>query len=313
MYLIDYPYGCTEQTMSRFLPAAITAKTLKDLGLQPEDIMGRIFGGIETNSAAATHPKGKHDLAELDKMHCNKASTRLYNFQHADGGWGWWKEGDSDHFAEAAYVVWGLTLARDADIGIKSAALTRGVGYLDKTLVEEELNLDQQAWMLHALATFHASEKKRTIPARFKPRPSTISGPIVEKLNAYTPRVAGLERASFRLRRQGEDSSRGTSPTASSSTTSRILPCSSRARLPAPVIGTAHWGEDGIYWRWSVAAASKPRLLSCARCSPSIRKNKLVEPVSNLAHQKSSRRAMEQHPRHRHHRPRDERLPARQR
>jgi uncharacterized protein YfaS (alpha-2-macroglobulin family) len=32
-YLIDYPYGCTEQTMSRFLPAAITAKTLHDLGL----------------------------------------------------------------------------------------------------------------------------------------------------------------------------------------------------------------------------------------------------------------------------------------
>ena len=32
-YLIDYPYGCTEQTMSRFLPAAITAKTLRDLGL----------------------------------------------------------------------------------------------------------------------------------------------------------------------------------------------------------------------------------------------------------------------------------------
>src|SRR5207237_879586 len=30
-YLIDYPYGCTEQTMSRFLPAVITAKTLKDL------------------------------------------------------------------------------------------------------------------------------------------------------------------------------------------------------------------------------------------------------------------------------------------
>jgi len=26
-YLIDYPYGCTEQTMSRFLPAAIVAKT----------------------------------------------------------------------------------------------------------------------------------------------------------------------------------------------------------------------------------------------------------------------------------------------
>ena len=30
--------------MSRFLPAAITAKTLRDLGLQPEDVMSRIFG-----------------------------------------------------------------------------------------------------------------------------------------------------------------------------------------------------------------------------------------------------------------------------
>src|SRR5207244_6476538 len=67
-YLVDYPYGCTEQTMSRFLPAAITAKTLRDLGLQPEDVMGRIFGGIEAASAAATHPKGKKDLQKLDEI-----------------------------------------------------------------------------------------------------------------------------------------------------------------------------------------------------------------------------------------------------
>ncbi len=46
-YLIDYPYGCTEQTMSRFLPAVITAKTLRDLGLKPETAMHKIFGGIE--------------------------------------------------------------------------------------------------------------------------------------------------------------------------------------------------------------------------------------------------------------------------
>ncbi|HEY5910396.1 MAG TPA: alpha-2-macroglobulin family protein, partial [Verrucomicrobiae bacterium] len=67
-YLIDYPYGCTEQTMSRFLPAVIAAKTLKDLGLQPEDIMSRVFGGIEQTNAAATHPRGKKELAELDKI-----------------------------------------------------------------------------------------------------------------------------------------------------------------------------------------------------------------------------------------------------
>src|SRR5262249_49647003 len=99
-YLIHYPYGCTEQTMSRFLPAAITSKTLKDLGLQPEDVMSRIFGGIETNYAAATHPNGKRDLAELNQI-IKDCLERLRDFQHNDGGWGWWKEGDSDHWMTA--------------------------------------------------------------------------------------------------------------------------------------------------------------------------------------------------------------------
>ena len=111
-YLIDYPYGCTEQTMSRFLPAVITAKTLRDLGLKPETAMHKIFGGIEASSAAATHPNGRRDLQELERI-TKQGLERLYDFQHGDGGWGWWKEGESDHFM-TAYVIWGMTLARQA-------------------------------------------------------------------------------------------------------------------------------------------------------------------------------------------------------
>lgn len=51
-YLIDYPYGCTEQTMSRFLPAAITARTLAGLGLSPEAIAGGDFFIREIKAAA---------------------------------------------------------------------------------------------------------------------------------------------------------------------------------------------------------------------------------------------------------------------
>ncbi|HEV7474642.1 MAG TPA: alpha-2-macroglobulin family protein, partial [Pyrinomonadaceae bacterium] len=147
-YLIDYPYGCTEQTMSRFLPAAITAKTLRDLGMKPEDAMHKVFGGIEQSTAAATHPKGEHDLKELDKI-TRQSLERLYNFQHSDGGWGWWKDGDSDHYM-TAYVLWGMTLARQAGIEVKQDVAARAASYLDKELVEEELNYDEQAWMLHA-------------------------------------------------------------------------------------------------------------------------------------------------------------------
>ncbi len=67
-YLIEYPYGCTEQTMSRFLPAVITARTLAELGLAREDVVGRVFGGIEPEHAAKTHPRGSRDLDELDAV-----------------------------------------------------------------------------------------------------------------------------------------------------------------------------------------------------------------------------------------------------
>src|SRR4030095_853946 len=151
-YLIDYPYGCTEQTMSRFLPAAITVKTLRDLGMKPEDAMERVFGGIEPDTALATHPKGQRNLKELDKI-TRQSLDRLYNFQHTDGGWGWWKDGDSDHYM-TAYVLWGLTLAGQAGIQVKHDVAERAASYLDKELVEEEVNYDEQAWMLHALAVY---------------------------------------------------------------------------------------------------------------------------------------------------------------
>ena len=275
-YLIDYPYGCTEQTMSRFLPAAITAKTLKDLGLKPEDVMGHIFGGIETSTAAATHPKGKHDLAELDKI-TQQSLDRLYNFQHADGGWGWWKEGDSDHFM-TAYVVWGLTLARDAGISIKSAALTRGVGYLDKTLVEEELNLDQQAWMLHALATFHASEKKRTVGA-FQAKAFDNLWTNREKLNAYTRALLALSAHHFgyadKAKTLVENLENGVKLDDKPDTSVLVSGQTSGA-----VIGTAHWGEDGIYWRWSDGGVEATAFVLRALLAIDPQ-NKLIEPVSN--------------------------------
>ena len=151
-YLIDFPYGCTEQTMSRFLPAALTAKTLKDLGLQPEDVMGRVFGGIERGFVDKTQPKGKRDLAQLNSM-VEQGLERLYSFQHGDGGWGWWKEGESDHFM-TAYVVWGLTIAREAKLVVRAGVLKGPWTFCARNWSRRRPTYDDQAWMLHALAAF---------------------------------------------------------------------------------------------------------------------------------------------------------------
>src|SRR5947199_5395245 len=186
-YLIDYPYGCVEQTMSRFLPAVITAKTLKDQGLSPEAAMSKVFGGIEPASAQATHPDGKRSLKQLDDI-TKQSLDRLYSMQHEDGGWGWWKDDASDHFM-TAYVVWGLSLARKAGVVIKEEALDNAVEYLDKELVEEESNLDRQAWMLHALASYQASKREADTDveiSEFQTKAFNNLWNNRAKLNAYT-------------------------------------------------------------------------------------------------------------------------------
>ena len=63
-YLVGYPYGCVEQTMSRFLPNVIVSKTLGELDIYNEKI--------------------NKDLPDMVK----KGFERLYNFHHSDGGWG---------------------------------------------------------------------------------------------------------------------------------------------------------------------------------------------------------------------------------
>lgn len=275
-YLIDYPYGCTEQTMSRFLPAVITAKTLRDLGLQPEDVMGRVFGGIETNSAAVTQPKGKKDLAELDAM--TKAGLeRLYDFQHGDGGWGWWKQGDSDRWM-TAYVVWGLTLANETGIKLKDGVLARGTAFLDKTLVEEEENPDMQAWMLHALAVYNGQQIKLS-PFQSKAFDNLWANR--EKLTAYTRALFALaahhcgktDQARTLIAILENGVKRDERPDAS------VL-IGGPTPTNAGVMGMAHWGEDGVYSRWSDGGveATAFALRALLTIDP---QNQLIEPVTN--------------------------------
>jgi len=277
-YLINYPYGCTEQTMSRFLPAVITVKTLRDLGLKPETAMNKIFGGIEQSTAEATHPKGKHDLKELQKM-TSDGLERLYDFQHADGGWGWWKEGDSDHFM-TAYVLWGMTIARQGGVEVKSDVMDHAAGFLDKELVEEEANYDAQSWMLHALASYHAANQQREI-TRFQTTAFENIWNNRDRLNAYTRALLALAAHNYGFNDKAktlvENLENGVKVDSRPDTS--ILQRNSES-AGASVIATAHWGEDGIYWRWSDGGveATSFALRALLAIDPT---NKLIEPVTN--------------------------------
>ncbi|HEX3086491.1 MAG TPA: alpha-2-macroglobulin family protein, partial [Pyrinomonadaceae bacterium] len=88
-YLTSFPYGCTEQTMSSFLPNIVVAQTLKDI------------------------PTAKIRASNDLNTKVQKGLDRLYAYQHPDGGWGWWKDDKTDPFM-TSYVVDGLTMASRA-------------------------------------------------------------------------------------------------------------------------------------------------------------------------------------------------------
>jgi uncharacterized protein YfaS (alpha-2-macroglobulin family) len=129
-YLTSYPYGCTEQTMSSFLPNVIVAETLKKMNMashiNPDDLRAKVDAGFD----------------------------RLSDYQHDDGGWGWWKEDDS-RVSMTAYVVSGIAEAQKSYPlnWARERMLNRGRQYLQIQLVQHPRMLPNlRAYVIYALA-----------------------------------------------------------------------------------------------------------------------------------------------------------------
>ena len=146
-YLIDYPYGCTEQTLNRFLPAVITQQTLLRMRLDLKAIRDKRTNlnaqelGDAAERAAGWQRFNENpvfDEAELSKI-VKAGVRRLSEMQLSDGGWGWfsgWGEHSAPH--TTAVVVHGLQIAQQNDVAVEPGVLERGVEWL-KGHQEEQL------------------------------------------------------------------------------------------------------------------------------------------------------------------------------
>ncbi len=131
-YLKEFPFECIEQTISRFLPNVLTTQALKSAGLSDPDLEANLKEQV---------------ASDLQK---------LYNWQNANGGWGWWRSDKSDPLT-SAYVVLGLVEAEEAGYQVNAEVLGRGVKYLQTQIstgvqVTKVENINRQAFLLYALA-----------------------------------------------------------------------------------------------------------------------------------------------------------------
>jgi uncharacterized protein YfaS (alpha-2-macroglobulin family) len=134
-YLTGYPWGCTEQTMSSFMPDVIVAQAVDKLKLK---------------SPIDRKVLNDEVRAGLD---------RLYSFQQDDGGWGWWQEDRSTVFM-TAYVVSGLGRAQEAGYKVEDQRLNHARKWLQKTLAAHpDMIPDLRAYVVYALATTGGAPK----------------------------------------------------------------------------------------------------------------------------------------------------------
>jgi alpha-2-macroglobulin len=123
--LENYPYDCTEQVLSRFLPNLVTYTTLQSFGIESPDLKAR-----------------------LDRT-LDEGLQHLLTLQNGDGGWGWWQEDESDAYI-TAYVLFGLAKAREAGITVPDEPINKARSYISSSMIIP--NKTTQAWMLDRLA-----------------------------------------------------------------------------------------------------------------------------------------------------------------
>jgi alpha-2-macroglobulin len=125
-YLVGYPYGCTEQTMSRFLPALLARQTLGSAQLP------------------ASVTKNLTDITSA-------GLARLQLFQHEDGGWNFWQWDDST-LEMSAYVTQGLLRAKALGAKVDNRMLDSALKYLIRTAGRSKERQADRAGAYRALA-----------------------------------------------------------------------------------------------------------------------------------------------------------------
>lgn len=244
-YLIEFPYGSVEQTLSRFLPALAVRHAVGELGYPLQAIDAGIFEGLSAEARS-----GRADLRELLDAVVTQSIARLVKAQKSDGSWPWMPGGASDPHM-TAYAVHVLTIAEELGVQLGRIRLAEARDWIERTLTEAEISATQRAWMLHALALRHrASGMGR--PSRLEARAflrlfeqRAELGPMQVALLALTAKYFGLEEDGGLLLDQLATTARKEDALINQATDLRGRP------LTLPQV---HWGRTGGYFHWAEGA-----------------------------------------------------------
>jgi len=168
-YLVDYPYGCTEQTLNRFVPTVITQGILQNMKLDLKSIRDKRTNlnaqqiGTPAERAQQWKQFDRNPVFDTDEVALMvKTGVRdLAAMQNSDGGWGWFSGSQEHSYPHTtAVVVHGLQIAVRNDIALPEDVLEHGLAWLKR-------NQDEQLALLQE-GERHAKDADRKEPYKTK-------------------------------------------------------------------------------------------------------------------------------------------------
>ncbi len=127
-FLVQYPYGCVEQTINRFIPLLAVHRLLQN-----------------ENFAYLINNKSVKDLPNMVKTGIN----RVERAQNYDGTWGWWA-GDRGNEYLTGYALYSLFLADKFGYNVNDRIINRGLKAVGRMLKYSNVsNMDAKAFLLY--------------------------------------------------------------------------------------------------------------------------------------------------------------------
>ena len=136
--LVEYPYGCVEQTSSRMVPL---------LALRSLDV---------------TEALGIEDVSEF----ADQGIRRLESMQTGDGGFGYWPGASSSHLYATAYATWVLSQAEAAGLDVPDDMLEAARRFLRERLASAPRNSSSTYDDVRVAMALHALSEAGPLPSK---------------------------------------------------------------------------------------------------------------------------------------------------
>jgi len=165
-YLADYPYGCIEQTMSRFMPL------------------------LAAKQAGFISAKLKNDLPKMTA----EGLRLIKSHQKDDGGFGWYGENGSDPLM-SAFVYRGLIIAKKGSVNVESYLISRTRYYLFQSIDRSNFNAFEKAYVLFSLSEGEKIQKSmldKLVASAQKEKPYTKALAALACINSKDSRGSAL-------------------------------------------------------------------------------------------------------------------------